>query len=54
MFSQAQRLSELQEIAAALRDVLERLDACGQTLAAVHVQHGLDLLQANANEDDPV
>ncbi|WP_395330016.1 hypothetical protein WBP06_16765 [Novosphingobium sp. BL-8H] len=52
MVRQGEQVLELQDIAASLVGMLARLDACGQSIAAVYVQHALDVLRQAAGMPD--
>lgn len=50
--NQEQLVLELRSIAALLQEAVGRLDACGQDLAAIHVQAALDVLRDKGADDD--
>lgn len=45
---------ELKRIVAALQEILIRLDAGCHDLAAIHVQHALDVLSEKSGDEIPI
>lgn len=50
--NQEQLVLELRSITHLLQEAIGRLDACGQDLAAIHVQTALDVLRDKGGDDD--